>query len=305
MADVFITDITEISEVDDSIYFVGDNGADTYKIPALKLKEFLTVGNMAQAVYDPQGKEQDIFAYAEQLVENIEPSNSGINPNLLDNWYFGNPVNQRGLTEYIGTTYSVDRWLVSSANTVLRVDEFSFYNIVGGNAIVQYIDNQDEFTGKIVTISALANNVLISATIEIPDVLPTGTSTIGNGSNLIDGVAIYLRVLNGKLAFVFYAASNYIPNTVIKVKAAKLELGNTQTLAHQNTDGNWVLNEIPNYADQLARCQRYFQIFRTETERKTYCEDFRPTMRVTNSGEVAKSTVTINGVTYYTATADL
>ena len=34
------------------------------------------------------------------------------NPNLLDNWYFGNPVNQRGQSAYsqIGATYTVDRW---------------------------------------------------------------------------------------------------------------------------------------------------------------------------------------------------
>lgn len=40
--------------------------------------------------------------------------------------------------------------------------------------------------------------------------------------------------------------------------AAKLELGDTQTLAHQNEDGNWVLNDPPpNFALELARCQRY------------------------------------------------
>ena len=39
--------------------------------------------------------------------------------------------------------------------------------------------------------------------------------------------------------------------------AAKLELGDTQTLAHQE-NGVWVLNEIPNYAEELAKCQRYF-----------------------------------------------
>ena len=38
----------------------------------------------------------------------------------------------------------------------------------------------------------------------------------------------------------------------------KLELGSVQTLAHQE-NGVWVLNEIPDYGEQLARCQRYFQ----------------------------------------------
>ena len=39
--------------------------------------------------------------------------------------------------------------------------------------------------------------------------------------------------------------------------AAKLELGSTQTLAHQDSSGNWILNEIPDFGEQLRRCQRY------------------------------------------------
>ncbi|RHT58864.1 hypothetical protein DW766_01615 [Butyricicoccus sp. AM29-23AC] len=37
------------------------------------------------------------------------------------------------------------------------------------------------------------------------------------------------------------------------IKAAKLELGSTQTLAHKEGD-KWVLNEIPDYGEQLRRC---------------------------------------------------
>ena len=44
--------------------------------------------------------------------------------------------------------------------------------------------------------------------------------------------------------------------TTFTVKAAKLELGSTQTLAHKE-NGVWVLNEIPDFGEQLRRCQRY------------------------------------------------
>lgn len=47
------------------------------------------------------------------------------------------------------------------------------------------------------------------------------------------------------------------PGVTFTVKAVKLELGSQQTLAHQDADGNWVLNEIPDYGEQLRRCQRY------------------------------------------------
>ena len=39
--------------------------------------------------------------------------------------------------------------------------------------------------------------------------------------------------------------------------AAKLELGDTQTIAHKENE-KWVLNEIPDFGEQLRRCQRYF-----------------------------------------------
>ena len=49
----------------------------------------------------------------------------------------------------------------------------------------------------------------------------------------------------------------FLGNINETIKAVKLELGTQQTLAHQDTNGVWVLNEIPDYGEQLARCQRY------------------------------------------------
>ena len=42
-----------------------------------------------------------------------------------------------------------------------------------------------------------------------------------------------------------------------QIKAVKLEPGSQQTLAHQE-NGVWALNEIPDYGEQLRRCQRYY-----------------------------------------------
>lgn len=45
------------------------------------------------------------------------------NPNLLDNWYFGRPVNQRGQTEYTaGGAYTLDRWWAQYDTTLSIVD---------------------------------------------------------------------------------------------------------------------------------------------------------------------------------------
>ena len=85
------------------------------------------------------------------------------------------------------------------------------------------------------------------------------------------------------------------------VYAVKLELGSQQTLAHQDADGNWILNEIPDYGEQLRRCQRYFQTFATQSLRPTDALDFRPVMRTTP----ALSTITVGTKTLYAASADL
>lgn len=42
--------------------------------------------------------------------------------------------------------------------------------------------------------------------------------------------------------------------------AAKLELGDAQTLAHQDSSGNWILNEIPDFGEQLRRCEFYRRV---------------------------------------------
>ena len=46
------------------------------------------------------------------------------------------------------------------------------------------------------------------------------------------------------------------PGKETKIQAAKLELGSFQTLAHKE-GSKWVLNEIPDYALELLKCQRY------------------------------------------------
>jgi len=53
--------------------------------------------------------------------------------------------------------------------------------------------------------------------------------------------------------------SSWATSCNAKILAAKLEIGDHQTLAHQETDGSWVLNDSPpNKALELLKCQRFF-----------------------------------------------
>lgn len=198
-----------------------------------------------------------------------------VRPNLLDNWYFirgvaqtgvaSFPINQRGQNSYSGAGYNIDRWACGGANCMVALG-YNNYIVIksstagGQNLLMQYFENKEMFAGKTVTISAIINGTLVQSTIQVPADSSTWGSTIGYGSSAVGGCAIYLRYLQSKLCFVFYGTNAYTANTNILLRAAKIEIGSTQTLAHQE-NGIWVLNEIPDYAAELAKCQRYYVRF--------------------------------------------
>lgn len=143
-----------------------------------------------------------------------EALNNKPNRNLLDNWYFMNPVNQRGVSGTISEAgYFIDRWKLVSGSVTLTST-----GITINGTISQVLENA---AGTNVTASALTTTGIVSVSYDNSS--KTFTIT-GTGQTFV---------------------------------AAKLELGSQQTLAHQDEDGNWVLNEIPDYGTELAKCQRY------------------------------------------------
>ena len=174
-----------------------------------------------------------------------------VNPNLLDNWYFGNPVNQRGQTEYSGDKYTVDRWHLTSDGVLTVADEG--IRLTSG-ALFEPLEYElsSFLKGKTVTYSFFfADNTLVTKSAVIP-------STWGNWDSLIEIGDIQLIGLeSGKRIWVRYSST-------ATAVAAKLELGGTQTLAHKENE-KWVLNEIPDFGEQLRRCQRYCRVYKAGT----------------------------------------
>ena len=136
------------------------------------------------------------------------------NPNLLDNWYFGNPVNQRNVSGAIDAVgYFLDRWKLVSGSVTIG-----------------------------------SNGITLNGT--IAQILETAVGTDVTASALTtEGVVVASYDNNSKTISLTGTGQTFV--------AAKLELGSQQTLAHQE-NGVWVLNEIPDYGEQLRRCQRYF-----------------------------------------------
>lgn len=192
-----------------------------------------------------------------------------INPNLLDNWYFQDSVNQRNVSGTIDTVgYFLDRW-----------------KLVSGSATVG------------------SNGITLNGT--IVQILETAVSTDVTASALTTEGIVNASYDSSSKTF-------YLNGTGQTFVAAKLELGTQQTLAHQE-NGNWVLNEIPDYGEQLRRCQRYFYAFNFEdwsgvgtywgkgtssTGIELYNLTFPVTMRVNPSVKMLRVYDTVNGSTY-------
>lgn len=197
----------------------------------------------------------------------VVPPKFTVNPNLLDNWCFGNPVNQRGGAEWLSSSSSaipcVDRWnwwgqYVAGTRLNLLEDGLQITKPAEGQgqglyqSIVQHIEKTRVPVGATVTLSALVKAEADASIVLALNSSYSGLSVQANVWELIT------YTFNAPSVEQTYDASIQRNSGGIAfiVKAAKLELGPTQTLAHLE-NGNWVLNEIPKDEDVLSNCQRY------------------------------------------------
>ena len=188
-----------------------------------------------------------------------------VNPNLLDNWYFANPVNQRGKTEYTESGYTFDRWLLIQWNATR----------VACSIVTKGLRVRGEASGPCSTsikqfVEGIKAGCQVTASVLVTDF------TVGSAVHLF--IRTNSGVRSGHVHFSkpgLYSVTTTLPddfdgnlmieigqggsdggnrNTDFTVLAVKLELGTEQTLAHQDENGNWVLNEIPNYHEEFLKC---------------------------------------------------
>lgn len=230
------------------------------------------------------------------------------NPNLLDNWYFGRPVNQRDgyipkdifvkvyndvtCTDYAGpVNYYPSLIKESNGNFKYNIGSKFFYikaeDAVSGYANVGYTVDRWKAQALQGTVTcendclAIENTNGTAASIIIDEIFEPDLSNALKGKTLT--LSVMVKSVTGK--FTFQSGDKYLditepglsylvlPDWVdkynygvrffnsggagkIDIYAAKLELGGTQTLAHKE-NGVWVLNEIPDFGEQLRRCQRH------------------------------------------------
>lgn len=156
--------------------------------------------------------------------------------NLLHNWDFRNPVNQRGVSGTISTAgYFYDRWMLNSGSVTTNG---SYLTIAAGAVVEQRIEG-NLLASQVVTVTVMVGGLTFSGTGTMPGsgtasvtIAGWGTATLGYATGYT-----YLRLS---------------PTAASNVQAVKMELGTISTLH---------LDPPIDYGIELEKCLRYFQAF--------------------------------------------
>ena len=180
--------------------------------------------------------------------------------NLADNCYFRAPLNQRGQTEYRVSGYCIDRWRLGGDEFALTVGDGVSMSHTNGkfSRLSQYCNNAAHFAGKTVTFSVMVNG---PATFFVAVFInKAGTSTLGRFALTAEADSGVFSVTgkipdNATTVDIVIGFQTANPTGVLTIHAAKLELGSVQTLARQEADGQWVLNDPPpDKGMELLKC---------------------------------------------------
>lgn len=213
----------------------------------------------------------------DQIDELLGKVNAGVSPlvgkgiNLLDNWYFLNPINQRGQTTYSSGYFGIDRWkrATSAVQCSVVANGYKVEQMTSGTAarICQEVENAAQYGGNTVTFSALISEKSAIATkifyyYEVGGTgyyeggaAATAAGLISSTLALPAGITVLRLFIDGSDTREGDSVGDYTT-----FAAVKLELGDTQTLARE-VNGSWVLNDPPpNFAEELAKCQRYLLV---------------------------------------------
>lgn len=191
---------------------------------------------------------------------------AGVQDNDLINPFF--EVNQRGVTEWTGG-YGVDCWTILENKDTAKITvgsdgEITLTSTVSGTELgcvfSQFLERVPN-PGEKYTLSFFGS--ILSGTVRLQ--LFNGTRSDFSKQKLLspatDSIFEYTLEIpstwekTDKVRYTIYQTG---PG-VVKIKAAKKEPGDKQTLGYKDSDGAWHLFPQPesDYATQLAKCQRY------------------------------------------------
>lgn len=198
-----------------------------------------------------------IVTSAERSAWNQKP-----NPNMLDNWFWKSPVNQRGQTTYSGTpVYSIDRWGITGSTTSLSIN--SGYLTISGSGGASDASQIGDLRQTLTT-DMIAGIIGETVTLSVKCEMITGSKLflqLANTTKSDYSVQIKAAPSGGMLSVTGTVPSTWSTTDQVrftvgmlgttvsaKLYSAKLEIGGVSTLLD---------SPAPNFAEMLANCQRY------------------------------------------------
>ena len=179
------------------------------------------------------------------------------NTNMLDNWYFRDPVNRMNTTTMSigdGWAWPIDRWQAIRTNLELTPDGIvaTLNSNTEGYQFFAFMQRiKYNYFHSDYTVSAIVDGELHCATLTTSDT-PDANPII---SNYINNVCFGIQTLSdGYLSVYLYIQGNETRT----ISAVKCELGSVQTLAIKNDNGEWILKDAPsNYEIEYIKCAQY------------------------------------------------
>jgi hypothetical protein len=176
------------------------------------------------------------------------------NKNLLHNWDFRSPVNQRGQSSYTAaassSVYSIDRWklhgTVDGSSATLTVNNGYLSLATSGGMTCGFISQRMELAFTVNTVLTFSVGV-VSGTCGIR-ILSTGFS-VYNSATISTGIGYVTATVPAGQSFMVHIYPSAVGSSV-DLWGVKLELGSVSTLAS---------DPPADYGEELGKCLRYFE----------------------------------------------
>jgi len=233
-------------------------------------------GMLRDVVRGQEGESRDWLAGAkiarfytakdqQAFIDNIgwlDGAKTAYNPNILHNWDFRNPVNQRGQAEYAGNAiYGIDRWQTGSwGSRYTLMSEFVRLEKINASsaAMRQHIEFPSRCSGHRLTISLIARITAVvpgeTASVAVICDGSTGSRfwTLGDTQGQFEHFSYTFTAptMQSSMTVSIGIGTATAIGTAIDIQAVKLEMGRTSTLT----------GDPPmDFGRELAICQRFYE----------------------------------------------
>ena len=156
------------------------------------------------------------------------------NANLLINWDFRTPVNQRGVASFSNGQYGIDMWLLGTGSASVSASGLT----LSDGYIIQRFETARE--SRIYTISIMVEKVVHSGQLTFAG---NDTAAVALGTS---GVAAQLVANNNGCNGLVIGAGS----ASVIIEAVKMEIGTVSTLAY---------DPPIDYAIEILKCKRYYR----------------------------------------------